>query len=87
MSEELGFGDTTKLNEREKELKEFLEQMFDESDRPYFIADEASIYDIYAGDDSDFAKRCERCYGYRLAPSDFRLPLWKLLDVLYHRLL
>jgi len=82
MSEQFELGDVKKLNKRQKELEEFLLHMFDEDDRPDFVADEASIYDIYAGEDSEFADRCENHYGYRLAPTDFHLPLWKVLDLL-----
>ena len=80
---EYSFGETDKLEKREKELGEFLERMFDEEDRPYFVADEACLYDIHAGDDDELSERCEKWYGRKLAEKDFRVPIWQLLDALY----
>ena len=57
--------------------------MFDEEDRPYFVSDEACLYDIYSGADEDFSTRFEKWYGRRLTTSDFRLNVWKLLDSIY----
>jgi hypothetical protein len=75
-------GKSNELSKRQHALKLFLEQMFDEEERPYFVADDACTYDIYAGLDSEFVRRCEDVYGYHMRESDFRLPVWKLLDKL-----
>jgi hypothetical protein len=83
MGREYEFGESEKTEQREGELSEFLERMFDEEDRPYFVSDEACLYDIYAGDDAELSRRCERWYGKELTKSDFRLPVWRLLDSLY----
>lgn len=86
MSEnEYGFGETDELAKRENELNEFLERMFDEEDRPYFVADDACLYDIHAGDNNELSERCEKWYGRKLTGDDYRLRLWQLLDALYHR--
>ncbi|MBX3420054.1 MAG: hypothetical protein KF752_00720 [Pirellulaceae bacterium] len=75
-------GKSSELAKRKDALKLFLERMFDEEDRPYLVADEACTYDIFAGVDSEFVIRCLDTYGYRMTESDFRLPVWKLLDKL-----
>ena len=75
-------GESNELAKRRDALKLFLVRMFDEEDRPYFVSDEACTYDIFAGLDSEFVIRCEEAYGYRMIESDFRLPVWKLLDKL-----
>ena len=77
------FGETDKLKARERQLNEFIERMFDEDERPYFIADEACLYDIYIGDDNEFCQRCQRWYGCKLSREDFLIPIWQLLDQLY----
>lgn len=77
------FGETDKLSSRERELTEFLERMFDDEDRPYFVADEACLYDIYAGDNDEFVARGREQYGKTLSENDFRIPVWQLLDKLY----
>lgn len=83
MSQEYQFADDDKLKKRQRQLSEFLDQMFDEEDRPYFVSDEACLYDIYSGNDEEFSNRFEKWYGRRLTESEFRLNVWKLLDSIY----
>jgi hypothetical protein len=83
MSQEYQFADDDELKKRQRQLSEFLDRMFDEEDRPYFVSDEACLYDIYSGADEDFSKRFEKWYGRRLTASDFRLNIWELLDSVY----
>ena len=83
MSQEYQFADDDELKKRQRQLSEFLDRMFDEEDRPYFVSDEACLYDIYSGADEDFSTRFEKWYGIRLTTSDFRLNVWKLLDSIY----
>ena len=83
MNEDYEFGKSDRLKEREQQFTEFLERMFDEEDRPYFVADEACLYDIYSGDDTELSERCVNWYGRKLKANDFRLPVWQLLDSLY----
>jgi hypothetical protein len=83
MSQEFNFGESDKIRNRERELVEFIDRMFDQEDRPYFVSDEACLYDVYAGDDLELSERCERWYGKKLTQSEFRLPVWRLLDMLY----
>ena len=82
MNEKFRFGESDQLNKREQGLHEFLDRMFDEQDRPYFISDEACLYDIYSGDEMELIKRCEKWYGRQLIQRDFLMPIWQLLDTL-----
>jgi hypothetical protein len=54
-------------------------------ERPYFVSDEATLYDIFVGDEEELNDRCEAHYGVRLQASDFTIPLWRLLDELEAR--
>ncbi len=83
MSQEYRLGEDDKMKGREKELAEFLDRMFDEDDRPYFVSDEACLHDIYAGDDAELSNRCQKWYGRALTQRDFQLRVWQLLDCLY----
>ncbi len=78
-----GFADADEVSKRLEWYYEFVERMFDEEDRPIFVSDEACLYDIHAGDDDELAERCDKWYGRRLSKSDFLIPIWKLLDILY----
>lgn len=72
--------------DRRREKAEELYQVLLEADgQPYFVSDEATLYDIFVGDEEDLNDRCEAHYGVRLRKSDFKIPLWRLLDQLEAR--
>ena len=49
--------------------------------RPFFVSDEASLYDIHAEDDGDVVRRVRDHYGVTLqVPEDLRRPFWQVLD-------
>lgn len=48
--------------------------------RPFFVSDEAALYDIQAEDDNWVIGRVREHYGVVLTTEDFRLPFWVLLD-------
>ena len=52
----------------------------DEDTRPFFVSDEASLYDIQGEDDSVVIAQVAKHYGVTLTLDDFRLPIWMLLD-------
>ncbi|ADG66785.1 hypothetical protein Plim_0941 [Planctopirus limnophila DSM 3776] len=85
MSQEFDFAEDDKLKERESQLSEFLDRMFDNEDRPYFVSDDACLYDIFSGRDEDFNDRLQKWYGKALTGDDFRRPVWQLLDSLYRQ--
>lgn len=80
MNQEYQFANDDELKRRQRQLSEFFDRMFDKEDRPYFVSDEACLYDIYSGVDEDFSNRFKKWYGRKLTPSDFRMCIWKLLD-------
>lgn len=64
-------GETNELSKRQTELSEFLERMFDEVDRPYFISDDACLYDIFSVVDDELSKRCLKDLGEGWGHSSF----------------
>lgn len=68
------------MDKRAEEARAFYEAVFDADERPYFVSDAATLYDIFAGDEAELVERCFRRYGVRLTEQDFRLPVWQLLD-------
>lgn len=83
MNQEFHLGESDKVKIRERYINEFLDRMFDNDDRPYFISNDACLYDIHAGDDVEFSQRFEKWYGKKLTQGDFRLPVWQLIDKIY----
>lgn len=47
---------------------------------PFFVSDEAALYDIQGEDDDWVIGRVRIHYGIVLTADDFRLPFWVLLD-------
>jgi hypothetical protein len=72
------------ISKRRKQLQEFLEVVLDPDERPSFVSDEATVYDIYAGDEEEILRRCREHYGAEMRDV-LPLPVWKFLDVLTSR--
>jgi len=70
------------MNRRRRRAEEFLEVAFGPEERPYFVSDEATLHDIYVGDELEVIARCRRHYGVMLRSEQFALPVWKILDIL-----
>jgi len=80
MTDKYSFAGTDELGKRQDILEEFVNNMFDPEDRPWFVSDYATMYDIDAGDEDELVKRCLDYYGVDLQPSHLKLPLWQALD-------
>ncbi len=60
---------------------------FDAEDRPFFVSDAATLYELWAGDESELIERCQDTLGFTLEERHFRLPVWRLLDEMAHVLI
>ncbi len=69
------------MNKRIKEAQEFY-TLLDEFEQPYIVTDKACLYDIYLGDETELIIKIFGKYGLIIKQSDFKLPLWQLLDFL-----
>lgn len=74
------FGRTDQIGRRANELRHFLAHLSDDDDRPWFVSDEATVHDIYLGNEVDLVARCQEVYGVTVTAEDFRKPVWQLLD-------
>jgi hypothetical protein len=68
------------IEKRSEQAEEFVGAVLDPEERPQLVSDEATLLDISSDEETDLSARCRQHYGVGLEPSDFRLPLWKLLD-------
>ena len=57
--------------------------LFDE--KPLFVSDEATLFDIWSGDMEEILLRCSAHYRTPVTLEDAKLPLWKLLRLLDDR--
>jgi hypothetical protein len=61
--------------------QEFFEHvLYDEE--PFFVGDEATIWDVSMATPEEIMKRCSEYYGIPVSMDDLKQPLWKLLPQL-----
>jgi hypothetical protein len=62
-------------------VDEFVRRMlYDE--QPFFISDEATVWDISTCDADELLMRCSAAYSQSVSIDDLNQPLWKLLHQL-----
>jgi len=72
--------DSTETGKRANLLEEFVNSIFEEEDRPYFVSDKASLYDISCGDEDEIIERIREVFGISITEEYFHWPIWELLD-------
>ena len=68
--------------QRKEVLDIFLNNVIDKEEWPFFVSDEATVYDISTLTNKELLLRIETAYGKKLKFEDLKLPLWKLLDIM-----
>lgn len=76
----LTLADSLKLSKQNDLLEKFLNSIFDEGGRPYFVPDDASLYDITCGDEKKIISRINRTYGVSIIEEYFHWPICELID-------
>lgn len=59
-------------------IEEFVKNVLD-GEEPFFISDEATIFDVSMASQEEVTKRCSDYYGCPVSSDDLNLPLWRLL--------
>jgi hypothetical protein len=71
-------GSDVEMQRLSSEAREFFEKiLYDE--RPVFVSDEATIFDVSTSPIEELSERCAKHYGRVLSPESLKQPLWKLL--------
>jgi hypothetical protein len=76
------FSPSGQMDRRADLANEFYNIVFDLEDQPWFVSDEATLYDIYADEESILIEKCKKHYDVELQDEHWRWPLWTLLDFL-----
>ena len=76
----LTLADSLEENKRNDVLERFLNLVFDEGGRPYYVPDKASLYDITLGDKKKVMYRIKTVYGVSIVEDCFHWPIGELLD-------
>ncbi len=80
--EKFQMADSTNIQERQSLINEFCDALFEEEDKPWFISDEACLYDITMEDDEILQAKIKQYYGIDIAVAMFKIKLWQLIDFL-----
>ncbi len=72
--------DSLKSSKQNDLLEKFLNSVFDEGGRPYFVPDKASLYDITCGNEKKIISRINRTYGVSVIEEYFHWPICELID-------
>jgi hypothetical protein len=72
--------DSLEASKRNELLEKFINSVFDERGRPYFVPDKASLYDITSGNELKVINRINRTYGVSIKEEHFHWPICELLD-------
>ena len=76
----LTLADSLESSKRSDVLQRFLNTVFDEGGRPYFVPDDASLYDITYGEKKEIISRINIIYGVSIIEECFHWPIRELLD-------
>jgi len=80
------FASGDQMQKREALAREFYSVILDPDEEPWFVSDDASLFDIWAGcDEAEVIAPCHEHYGVRLSRKQFRCPFWRLLDYLQEK--
>ena len=76
------FETTDEINKRQKLLNKLILTILDEDERPYFVSDRATLYDITIKNEDEIINLISEKYGVLIQKEHFQIPIWKLLDFL-----
>jgi hypothetical protein len=80
------FAKNTQLETRVAFLSDFLSRMLEKNEHPFFISDEATIFDISGEMPEEILLQIEKNFDVHLNEQQLAQPLWMLLDIIYaHR--
>jgi len=70
----------SEVQARAARVEQMLRDVCGEEEFPWFVSDEASIYDVCSLTADEIISRLGSLYGVEVDPSELRLPIWKLVD-------
>ncbi len=65
---------------RATRVEEMLRHVCGEEEFPYFVSDEATLFDVCTLTPEEIIERLASHYGRRVHLTELRLPIWKLVD-------
>ena len=72
----------TEIQKRGKLVQEFLEKIISIEERPLFVSDDATIFDICTDDERSLIASIANSYEVHLSSQQLQLKVWQLIDIL-----
>lgn len=76
------FADSSEIMKRKAAFDRFVDKLFEPELRPWFVSDEATIFEISGDTVEEIISKIKSTYGIELTHEQLRTPLWRLLDLL-----
>jgi hypothetical protein len=73
----------TQVQARLAQVEEMIRRVCDEDEFPWFVSDEATIFDVSTLAPDEMLERLASHYGRKVQITDLTLPIWKLVDQLF----
>ncbi len=81
------FESNSEIKKRKEVVQKFVDSLIDLEEKPLFISDEATIFDICSDDSSTLLLRIFNSYGIQIQEEQLTLKIWELIDVLQAELI
>ncbi len=82
MDNKYSFAESSQINKRKIYAEKFYNTILDPEEIPYIVTDEACLYDFFTGDEFKLIHQIKQKYGIDVNKEHFKMPFWKLLDLL-----
>jgi hypothetical protein len=70
----------TEVQARAAQVEAMLRDVCDPEEFPWFVSDQATLFDVCSLTPDELIGRLVVHYGRRVHPSELHLPIWKLVD-------
>ena len=70
------------VQSRAAEVERLLQIVCGDEEFPWFVSDEATVFDVCSLSEQEIASALSESYGRPVGLSQLRLPIWKLVDEL-----
>lgn len=61
-----------------EEVERLLRVVCDDDEFPWFVSDEATLFDVSSASDAELPERLAAALGHAVTTDDLKLPLWQL---------
>ncbi|MBF0366486.1 MAG: hypothetical protein HQK50_13015 [Oligoflexia bacterium] len=86
MNKKFQYVSDIEIKKRNNDIERFIALVIDKEEIPYFVSDDASIFDISTDDKAVLINRIRTHYKVEISENELHLKLWQLLDLIRHRI-